>query len=62
MCDSYLGVDVSCDVTFVAKHAHDVDRQVFVHPEDAALDDQPTLLRNMMGDLLAEESSDESSD
>ncbi|KAH0475295.1 MAG: hypothetical protein KVP17_001909 [Porospora cf. gigantea B] len=62
MCDSYLGVDVQAEVSFVAKRPDQVNRQVLVHPEDAALDDEPTLLAGMMGDLMFDESSEESSD
>ena len=37
MCDSYAGLDVSCDVRFRGKKKSEVDRSIFVHPEDAEL-------------------------
>jgi len=37
MCDSYAGLDVSCDVRFRGKKKSEVDRSIFVHPEDAEI-------------------------
>eukprot|EP00930_Biecheleria_cincta_P022165 TRINITY_DN16224_c0_g1_i3.p1 TRINITY_DN16224_c0_g1~~TRINITY_DN16224_c0_g1_i3.p1 ORF type:complete len:995 (+),score=195.26 TRINITY_DN16224_c0_g1_i3:104-3088(+) len=35
MCDSYAGLDVQQEVVFHALRRNDVDRTIFVHPEDA---------------------------
>eukprot|EP00931_Biecheleriopsis_adriatica_P087086 TRINITY_DN61606_c0_g1_i1.p1 TRINITY_DN61606_c0_g1~~TRINITY_DN61606_c0_g1_i1.p1 ORF type:complete len:984 (+),score=224.00 TRINITY_DN61606_c0_g1_i1:83-3034(+) len=35
MCDSYAGLDIECDLNFSVKKRSQVDRSIFVHPEDA---------------------------
>ncbi|CAJ1398588.1 unnamed protein product [Effrenium voratum] len=37
MCDSYAGLDAKCDVSFRAAKRTEVDRSIFVHPEDAEI-------------------------
>eukprot|EP01071_Lankesteria_metandrocarpae_P009322 Lankesteria_metandrocarpae@DN5177_c5_g1_i3.p1 len=58
-CDSYSGIDVTTDVTIKVHSPREVKRQVYVHPEDESLDDQPTLFQSMMGQIQEGLSSDE---
>ncbi|CAL1169366.1 unnamed protein product [Cladocopium goreaui] len=37
MCDSYAGLDVTLDVHFRGKKKSEVDRSIFIHPEDAEI-------------------------
>lgn len=37
MCDSYAGLDVTLDVHFKGKKKSEVDRSIFIHPEDAEI-------------------------
>ena len=66
MCDSYAGLkricelwraglDVSCPVRFKASKRSEVDRSVFVHPEDAEI---KTLFEELMMGLDQEQESD----
>jgi translocation protein SEC63 len=59
MCDSYAGLDQKVDLKFVAKTENEVKRDIYVHPEDEALDLQPTLFQQFMGELGKEEDSEE---
>lgn len=34
MCDSYAGIDVECPVTFTALKKNEINREIFVHPQD----------------------------
>lgn len=55
MCDSYAGLDVQCDVHFRAAKKNEVDRSIFVHPEDAEI---RTLFEELMLGLDQEQESD----
>mmetsp|Transcript_29170 Transcript_29170/g.45652 ORF Transcript_29170/g.45652 Transcript_29170/m.45652 type:complete len:671 (-) Transcript_29170:101-2113(-) len=60
VCDSYAGVDRKADLVFNALTEAEIKREIFVHPEDEALDQQPTLFQQFMGELHPpEEESDE---
>eukprot|EP00419_Tripos_fusus_P085306 CAMPEP_0172866898 /NCGR_PEP_ID=MMETSP1075-20121228/82245_1 /TAXON_ID=2916 /ORGANISM="Ceratium fusus, Strain PA161109" /LENGTH=668 /DNA_ID=CAMNT_0013716113 /DNA_START=33 /DNA_END=2039 /DNA_ORIENTATION=+ len=59
MCDSYLGIDQKVELNFNAHQEEEVKREVFVHPEDEELDQQPTLFQQFMGELNHEEESEE---
>jgi len=59
MCDSYLGIDQKVELNFNACTEEEVKREVFVHPEDEELDQQPTLFQQFMGELNHEEESEE---
>lgn len=78
MCDSYDGVDIIVDVvvngrTFTIQihlifvvvsvlPRNKIKREIFVHPEDEALDNQPTLFQQMLGEAADGHSEDESED
>ena len=47
--DSYIGLDRVFDLKFTALDKQAVQKEVFVHPEDAELDKFPTLFEQMMG-------------
>eukprot|EP00439_Symbiodinium_sp_Y106_P086131 s1188_g31.t1 len=55
MCDSYAGLDVQCDVHFRAAKKNEVDRSIFVHPEDAEI---RTLFEELMLGLDQDRESD----
>ncbi|CAE7534789.1 l(3)72Ab [Symbiodinium pilosum] len=55
MCDSYAGLDTHCDVHFRAAKKSEVDRSIFVHPEDAEI---RTLFEELMMGLDQEQESD----
>jgi len=57
--DSYRGIDEEAKVTIDVKTPDQVKREVFVHAEDLALDDQPTLFQQFMGELGGDEESEE---
>merc|ERR1719221_2096533 len=59
LCDSYMGIDQKAELNFNAQNEEDVKREVFVHPEDLELDQQPTLFQQFMGELNHEEESEE---
>lgn len=58
LCDSYMGLDTSCSVEFKALKRNQVNRNIFVHPEDARI---KTLFEELMEGLqpLEEESESE---
>eukprot|EP00915_Cephaloidophora_sp_WS-2016_P003155 GHVH01004247.1.p1 GENE.GHVH01004247.1~~GHVH01004247.1.p1 ORF type:complete len:649 (+),score=82.11 GHVH01004247.1:183-2129(+) len=62
MCDSYSGLDTLAHCTFKVLDEEDVEREVFIHPEDAGLDDEPNLVQTFMGDLIPESDESESED
>lgn len=62
MCDSYAGIDQKVELNFTAYQEDEVKREVFVHPEDEELDQQPTLFQQFMGELNHEEESEEEED
>ncbi|CAE8695059.1 unnamed protein product, partial [Polarella glacialis] len=37
MCDSYAGLDVECPVNFLGRKKSEVDRSIFIHPNDKEL-------------------------
>lgn len=57
--DSYFGCDKKIDVPFRAYSTAEIKREIFVHPEDIELDNEPTLFQQMLGDLKKNESSEE---
>ncbi|XP_026193906.1 dnaJ protein ERDJ2A [Cyclospora cayetanensis] len=59
LCDSYAGVDASIDVDFRAYTPEEKPREVFVHPEDVKLDEEPTLFQQMLGDVCINSSDEE---
>mmetsp|Transcript_55882 Transcript_55882/g.126069 ORF Transcript_55882/g.126069 Transcript_55882/m.126069 type:complete len:661 (-) Transcript_55882:238-2220(-) len=59
LCDSYAGIDQKVELNFTAYQEEEVKREVFVHPEDEELDQQPTLFQQFMGELNHEEESEE---
>lgn len=59
MCDSYAGVDTSVDVEFKAYTPEEKPREVFVHPDDVKLDEEPTLFQQMLGDVCVNSSDEE---
>jgi len=60
ICDSYSGLDKSIDVDFIALARNEAEsREVYVHPEDEALDNEPTLFQQMMGQTDLGDSSDD---
>mmetsp|Transcript_7145 Transcript_7145/g.15476 ORF Transcript_7145/g.15476 Transcript_7145/m.15476 type:complete len:666 (-) Transcript_7145:84-2081(-) len=59
LCDSYAGLDQKVELNFMAYQEHEVKREIFVHPEDVDLDQQPTLFQQFMGELGREEESEE---
>mmetsp|Transcript_25406 Transcript_25406/g.67163 ORF Transcript_25406/g.67163 Transcript_25406/m.67163 type:complete len:663 (-) Transcript_25406:57-2045(-) len=59
LCDSYAGIDQKVDLNFNAMSEEEVKREVFVHPEDEDLDNQPTLFQQFMGELNQDEDSEE---
>jgi len=59
LCDTYAGIDQKIELNFNALQEEEVKREVFVHPEDEALDEQPTLFQQFMGELGHEEESEE---
>eukprot|EP00744_Colponema_vietnamica_P008698 GILI01012399.1.p1 GENE.GILI01012399.1~~GILI01012399.1.p1 ORF type:complete len:646 (-),score=242.57 GILI01012399.1:204-2141(-) len=48
-CDSYIGLDIQQSVTLIVKPQSQVQRQVYVHPEDEALDHEPSLFQQLLG-------------
>lgn len=59
MCDSYAGVDTAVDVEFRVYTPEEKPREVFVHPEDVKLDEEPTLFQQMLGDMAVNSSDEE---
>eukprot|EP01066_Platyproteum_vivax_P011351 Platyproteum_vivax@DN5153_c0_g1_i2.p1 len=51
MSDSYAGLDKQVEINFTAFTEQEVKRKVVIHPDDLALDDEPTLFQQMMGSL-----------
>jgi len=58
-CDSYAGIDRVETLNFTAHKADEVKREVVVHPEDLALDNEPTLFEQVMGQMNADDSDEE---
>ena len=56
--DSYMGLDHKVEVHMDVVKAADVQKEIFVHPEDADLDKHPTLFDNLIAASKAEESDD----
>jgi len=59
ICDSYVGLDARSTVTFCALKSEAVDREIFVHPEDANI---KTLFEEIMEGLQPEEDSESEED
>lgn len=59
MCDSYVGLDVSCPVTFKALRKNQVKREIFIHPEDMQI---RTLFEELMEGLQPADDDSESED
>jgi len=57
MCDSYFGLDAECNVRFKSMRKSQVNREVFVHPEDANI---KTLFEEIMEGLQPQEEESES--
>uniref|UniRef100_A0A8C9LHW9 DnaJ protein ERDJ2B-like n=1 Tax=Piliocolobus tephrosceles TaxID=591936 RepID=A0A8C9LHW9_9PRIM len=58
--DCYFGCDKKIDISFKSYSPTEIKREIFVHPEDIELDNEPTLFQQMMGDIRKKgESSDE---
>ncbi|KAJ1613712.1 DNAJ domain-containing protein [Cryptosporidium canis] len=64
--DSYEGLDQQININFVAKTIKEGVRQIYVHPEDEALDNEPTLFQHIMNQLddnqLSTDTEDEDDD
>jgi len=62
MCDSYSGLDtvVTCNMNILKEE--EIVREIFIHPEDAAIDEEPNLVQTFMGDLVPESEESESED
>lgn len=58
MSDSYFDCDQTTRVEFVVKVPTE-STEFKIHPEDIALDNEPTALGRMLGDLLGEDDSEE---
>ncbi|CDR94182.1 DnaJ domain containing protein, putative [Babesia bigemina] len=58
MSDSYFGCDQSKKVTFTVNTPSETT-EFKIHPEDLALDNEPSAIGKMLGDLLGEGDSDE---
>ncbi|GIX63177.1 translocation protein SEC63 [Babesia caballi] len=58
MSDSYFGCDRSVRATFTVSPPTDTG-DFKIHPEDLALDNEPTAIGKMIGDFLGEDDSDE---
>mmetsp|Transcript_71555 Transcript_71555/g.190313 ORF Transcript_71555/g.190313 Transcript_71555/m.190313 type:complete len:665 (-) Transcript_71555:130-2124(-) len=59
LCDSYSGLDQKVELGFTAHQEEEVKREVYVHPEDEELDQQPTLFQQFMGEINHDEESEE---
>ncbi|GAW83395.1 translocation protein SEC63 [Plasmodium gonderi] len=58
--DCYFGCDKKLDIPFRAYSQTEIKREIFVHPEDIELDNEPTLFQQMLGDIgRRDDSSDE---
>lgn len=55
MCDSYLGVDASVELNFTALGKREVDRKIFIHPDDA---DIRTMFEEIMDGLKRDDDKD----
>lgn len=63
MSDDYVGLDTLTDVTITVSAPYEVRRELYVHPDDEALDLAPTLFQQMLGQSNeAGHSSDEEED
>ncbi|SBS90360.1 translocation protein SEC63, putative (SEC63), partial [Plasmodium malariae] len=61
--DCYFGCDKKLDLPFRAYSSSEIKREIFVHPEDIELDNEPTLFQQMLGDIGGGgDSSDEEED
>ncbi|VEV58948.1 translocation protein SEC63, putative [Plasmodium vinckei vinckei] len=49
--DCYFGCDKKLDLSFKAYSPTEIKREIFVHPEDLELDNEPTLFQQMIGDV-----------
>ncbi|ORM41689.1 DnaJ protein ERDJ2A [Babesia sp. Xinjiang] len=58
MSDSYFGCDKSSKVNFTVNVPTE-SNEFKVHPDDLALDNEPSAIGKMLGDLLGDEDSDE---
>mmetsp|Transcript_58999 Transcript_58999/g.173184 ORF Transcript_58999/g.173184 Transcript_58999/m.173184 type:complete len:662 (+) Transcript_58999:132-2117(+) len=60
MCDSYAGIDRKVELNYLAYGEDEVKRELPLHEEDEALDMQPTLFQQWVGDLgKGDDSEDE---
>jgi len=57
VCDSYLGLDVACDVPFRALKRKEVNREIFIHPADMHI---KSLFEELMEGLQPPEEESES--
>ena len=60
--DSYVGLDHRVEVNIDVLRIQEVMKEVFVHPDDALLDQHPTLFDQILGAQKAEESDDSDDD
>ncbi|CRG97578.1 translocation protein SEC63, putative [Plasmodium gallinaceum] len=60
--DSYFGCDKKIDLHFKAYSKTEIKREIFVHPEDIELDNEPTLFQQMLGDIKKKGNSSEEED
>lgn len=61
VCDSYIGLDVTIPIKLVVKPASELPEYT-AHPEDIALDNEPTLFEQMMAANADDDSSDDDDD
>eukprot|EP00933_Yihiella_yeosuensis_P025838 TRINITY_DN20033_c0_g1_i1.p1 TRINITY_DN20033_c0_g1~~TRINITY_DN20033_c0_g1_i1.p1 ORF type:complete len:975 (+),score=241.32 TRINITY_DN20033_c0_g1_i1:85-3009(+) len=59
MCDAYMGLDVACDANFKAVRKNEVNREIFIHPEDAEI---KTFFEELVNGLQEEEQDSDSED
>eukprot|EP01055_Gregarina_sp_Pseudo9_P005870 Gregarina_sp_Pseudo_9__5869@NODE_915_length_2064_cov_32_646914_g859_i0_p1_GENE_NODE_915_length_2064_cov_32_646914_g859_i0NODE_915_length_2064_cov_32_646914_g859_i0_p1_ORF_typecomplete_len620_score140_62Sec63/PF02889_16/1_8e49DnaJ/PF00226_31/8_9e20Frag1/PF10277_9/0_66Frag1/PF10277_9/15Ca_hom_mod/PF14798_6/15Ca_hom_mod/PF14798_6/7_1e02Ca_hom_mod/PF14798_6/5_6DUF898/PF05987_13/0_12O_anti_polymase/PF01901_16/0_2O_anti_polymase/PF01901_16/2_3e02GPI2/PF06432_11/9e02GPI2/PF06432_11/59GPI2/PF06432_11/6_ len=62
ICDAYVMLQKIVAAQYVAKKEEELNRKLFVHPEDLALDNAPSLLQTMIGGTGGDETSDDDDD
>eukprot|EP00743_Colponemidia_sp_Colp-15_P003355 GILK01003627.1.p1 GENE.GILK01003627.1~~GILK01003627.1.p1 ORF type:complete len:673 (-),score=156.53 GILK01003627.1:209-2227(-) len=58
-CDSYLGLDQRFTVKLNVLAQSQVKREIVIHPEDQALDNEPSMFQQLMNGMNEQDSSDE---
>ncbi|EZG55908.1 DnaJ domain protein [Gregarina niphandrodes] len=61
LADCCFGSDRTVDIPFTAQLPEETDRQVFIHPDDVALDGQASLMQQILGTAANDEDEDENS-